>query len=183
PREALGAARLSRHASDEGRRALCHCGGTLHPGSVVLEDRRSDKAGGGTGEDTGRRLHGPLRRTRRPGRGRHAAGDRHADPSVKVTKLSPNARVPVKATAGAAGYDLFASEATVVPASTVRDGRVEIGHALVATGIAISLPPGHVGRIGSRSGLSTRHNIEVGAGWIDPDYRGELMIELKNFSK
>jgi dUTP pyrophosphatase len=59
---------------------------------------------------------------------------------------------------------------------------VEIGHALVATGIAISLPPGHVGRIGSRSGLSTRHNIEVGAGWIDPDYRGELKIELKNFS-
>jgi len=37
-------------------------------------------------------------------------------------------------------------------------------------------------RIGSRSGLSTRHNIEVGAGWIDPDYRGELKIELKNFS-
>jgi len=100
---------------------------------------------------------------------------------VKVTKLSPNAKVPVKATDGAAGYDLFASEATVIPASTVRDGRVEIGHALVATGIAISLPPGHVGRIGARSGLSTRHNIEVGAGWIDPDYRGELKIELKNF--
>src|SRR2546426_9622592 len=36
--------------------------------------------------------------------------------------------------------------------------------------------------IWSRSGLSTRHNIEVGAGWIDPDYRGELKIELKNFS-
>ncbi len=101
---------------------------------------------------------------------------------MKVTKLSPNAKVPVRASDGAAGYDLFASEATVVPASTVRDGRVEIGHALVATGIAISLPPGHVGRIGSRSGLSTRHNIEVGAGWIDPDYRGEVKIELKNFS-
>ena len=101
---------------------------------------------------------------------------------MKVTKLSPNAKVPVKATYGAAGYDLFASEATVIPASAVRDGQVEIGHALVATGIAISLPPGHVGRIGSRSGLSTRHNIEVGAGWIDPDYRGEIKIELKNFS-
>ena len=101
---------------------------------------------------------------------------------MKVTKLSPNAKVPAKATDGAAGYDLFASEATVIPASVVRDGRVEIGHALVATGIAISLPSGHVGRIGSRSGLSTRHNIEVGAGWIDLDYRGELKIELKNFS-
>ena len=101
---------------------------------------------------------------------------------MKVTRLSPNARVPVKASEGAVGYDLFASEATVIPASTVKDGRVKIGHALVATGIAISLPPGHVGRIGSRSGLSTRHNVEVGAGWIDPDYRGEVKIELKNFS-
>lgn len=101
---------------------------------------------------------------------------------MKVARLSPKAKLPVKASKGAAGYDLFASEATVVPASAVRDGRVEIGHALVGTGIAISLPPGHVGRIGSRSGLSTRQNIEVGAGWIDPDYRGEVKIEMKNFS-
>lgn len=101
---------------------------------------------------------------------------------MKVARLSPKAKLPVKASAGAAGYDLFASEAAVVPASAVRDGRVEIGHALVGTGIAVSLPPGHVGRIGSRSGLSVRHNIEVGAGWIDPDYRGEVKIEMKNFS-
>jgi len=101
---------------------------------------------------------------------------------VKVTKLSPKAKLPVKASAGAAGYDLFASEAAVVPASAVRDGRIEVGRALVGTGIAVSLPPGHVGRVGSRSGLSVKHNIEVGAGWIDPDYRGEVKIEMKNFS-
>ena len=101
---------------------------------------------------------------------------------MKVTRLSPRAKLPVQASEGAAGYDLFASEAAVVPASTMRDGRVEIGHALVGTGIAISLPAGHVGRIGSRSGLSVKHNIEVGAGWIDPDYRGEVKIEMKNFS-
>jgi dUTP pyrophosphatase len=101
---------------------------------------------------------------------------------MKVTRLSHRAKLPVKASEGAAGYDLFASEAAVVPASVVRDGLVEIGHALVGTGIAVSLPPGHVGRIGSRSGLSVKHNIEVGAGWIDPDYRGEVKIEMKNFS-
>ena len=101
---------------------------------------------------------------------------------MKVTRLSPAARLPAKASADAAGYDLFASEAAVVPASAVRDGQVEIGHALVGTGLAISLPAGHVGRIGSRSGLSVKHNIEVGAGWVDPDYRGEVKIEMKNFS-
>jgi len=52
---------------------------------------------------------------------------------VKVTKLSPNAKVPVKATDGAAGYDLFASEATVIPASAVREGLVEIGHRRATT--------------------------------------------------
>ena len=59
---------------------------------------------------------------------------------------------------------------------------VSIGRALVRTGIAVQLPPGSVGRIASRSGMSTRLNVEVGAGWIDSDYRGEVMIELKNFS-
>jgi len=101
---------------------------------------------------------------------------------VKVIRLSPQAKLPVRASEGAAGYDLFASERTVVPASVARDGRADIGHALVPTGIAVSLPPGHVGRIGSRSGLSTRNNIEVGAGWIDSDYRGEIQVELKNLS-
>lgn len=101
---------------------------------------------------------------------------------MKVARLSPRAKLPVKASEDAAGYDLFAGEAAVVPASAVRDGRVEVGRALVGTGIAVSLPAGHVGRIGSRSGLSVKHNIEVGAGWIDPDYRGEVKIEMKNLS-
>ena len=70
----------------------------------------------------------------------------------------------------------------MVPGSRAHDGRVDIGRALIPTGLAISLPSGHVGRIGSRSGLSIKHNIETGAGWIDSDYRGEVKIELKNFS-
>ena len=101
---------------------------------------------------------------------------------MKVARLSATAKLPVRASEGAAGFDLFANERTIIPASVVRDGRVDIGHALVPTGIAICLPEGHVGRIGSRSGLSVAKNIEVGAGWIDPDYRGEIKVELKNLS-
>lgn len=101
---------------------------------------------------------------------------------MKILRLSPQAKLPVKASEGAAGYDLFAGERVVIPGSVARNGVAEIGRALIGTGIALSLSPGHVGRIGSRSGLSTRHNIEVGAGWIDSDYRGEVKVELKNFS-
>jgi dUTP pyrophosphatase len=101
---------------------------------------------------------------------------------VKVQRLSPHAKLPKRATQDAAGFDLFAAERTVIPGSRAHNGRVDIGRALVSTGLAVCLPSGHVGRIGSRSGLSAKNNIETGAGWIDPDYRGEIKIELKNFS-
>jgi len=84
---------------------------------------------------------------------------------------------------GSAGYDLFAAEEVTIPPSATDDcGCVDIGRGLVPVGIAIEIPTHTVGRIGSRSGLSTEKNIEVGAGWIDSDYRGELMVELKNLS-
>ena len=33
-----------------------------------------------------------------------------------------------------------------------------------------------------RRNISVNSNIEAGAGWVDSDYRGEVMVELKNFS-
>ena len=38
------------------------------------------------------------------------------------------------------------------------------------------------GRIAPRSGLASKHSIDVGAGVIDADYRGPLKILLFNFS-
>ncbi|MCS6884269.1 MAG: dUTP diphosphatase [Acidobacteriota bacterium] len=100
-----------------------------------------------------------------------------------VKKLIPTAKLPMRMTKGSAGYDLYAAqEAIVKPAKLTEDGNVEIGRALIRTGLAIAIPQGFVGRIASRSGLSVNYNIEVGAGWIDSDYRGELLVELKNLS-
>jgi dUTP pyrophosphatase len=102
---------------------------------------------------------------------------------LQVKKLRPQARLPQRATTASAGLDLYAAVATVIPPATVAStGGVNIGRGLVATGIALSFPVGLVGRVGSRSGWSVTANIEVGAGWIDSDYRGELQVELKNFS-
>ena len=102
---------------------------------------------------------------------------------VRVSLLNDRARIPTKMTSGSAGYDLYAAVDTVVPAAaTSADGGVDIGRCLVPLGIAFELPDGAVGRIAARSGLSTRLNVEVGAGWIDSDFRGEVMVELKNLS-
>lgn len=46
----------------------------------------------------------------------------------------------------------------------------------------MAIPEGYAGRIGARSGLSVKHNIEVGAGWIDQDYCGEIKVKLLNCS-
>ncbi len=103
--------------------------------------------------------------------------------TAKIILLRPEAVPPSRMSEGSAGYDLYAAEDAVIPAASVsEDGRVDVGRSLVPVGFAIELPDGTVGRIGSRSGLSVRSNIEVGAGWVDSDYRGEVMVEMKNLS-
>ena len=92
---------------------------------------------------------------------------------LKVKRMNGNANLPVRGTEGAAGYDLAAAEAAVVPAH---------GKCLVKTGLQIALPPGCYGRIAPRSGLAIKKFIDVGAGVIDADYRGEVGVILFNFS-
>lgn len=101
---------------------------------------------------------------------------------IKYRKVNKFGRIPRKATKGSSGFDLFSSEDKIIPPTIVKDKYVDVGHALVKTGIVIELPDTIIGKIGSRSGMSSINNIEVGAGWIDSDYRGELKIELKNLS-
>ncbi len=97
----------------------------------------------------------------------------HKPIPLTVKLLTEHAKAPCKATVDAAGYDLFASEDTVVP---------KHGKALVPTGISISMPQGCYGRIAPRSGLAWKKHIDVGAGVIDRDYRGPVGIVLFNHS-
>ena len=103
--------------------------------------------------------------------------------SLGVKLVEPGAKAPTKMTVGSAGFDLYSSEGAEIPPTRCEpDGRAEVGRALVSTGLVLELPPGTVGRVASRSGLSVKANIEAGAGWIDSDYRGTVKVELKNFS-
>ena len=102
---------------------------------------------------------------------------------IRITLLSDRAHIPTRMTDGSAGYDLYAAVDAVVPAATASaTAAVDVGRCLVPVGFAIELPIGTVGRIAARSGLSVKFNVEVGAGWIDSDFRGEVMVELKNLS-
>ncbi len=52
----------------------------------------------------------------------------------------------------------------------------------VKTDISVAIPHGCYGRVAPRSGLAWKHFIDVGAGVIDEDYRGNVCVILFNFS-
>ena len=77
--------------------------------------------------------------------------------ALRVRLLTEHAKLPVRGSAFAAGYDLCAAYAGVVP---------KRGKALLKTDIAIAVPPGTYGRVAPRSGLALKNGIDVGAGVI-----------------
>jgi len=98
-------------------------------------------------------------------------GPTASDKSVRVKKLSDEARVPQKGSARVAGHDLYANKGTEVPAR---------GQAIVGTGIAIGLSHNTDGRIAPQSSLAVKHRLMTNAGVIDSDYRGEVKVVLAN---
>jgi len=86
-------------------------------------------------------------------------------------KVDGTGVLPEYASEGAAGADLRAREAVVLPPGA---------RAAVATGVHLEIPAGHVGLVWPRSGLAVRSGIDTLAGVIDSDYRGEVRVVLVN---
>jgi dUTP pyrophosphatase len=99
--------------------------------------------------------------------------------SVGIRRLKPHVALPEYQTAGAAGFDLAASE----------DVRVEPGVvALVPTGLVIRVPDGYFLAIFARSSTPLRRGLIVsnGVGVIDADYCGasdEIKIQVLNVTR
>lgn len=96
--------------------------------------------------------------------------------SLKVKRLRPEARLPVRASDGAAAWDLYALPDAPV---TIQPGR----YAAVPTGIAIELPRKDlVALLFSRSGHGYKRGVSLvnSVGVIDSDYRGEIIVGLIN---
>ncbi|XP_052438456.1 deoxyuridine 5'-triphosphate nucleotidohydrolase, mitochondrial [Carassius gibelio] len=93
---------------------------------------------------------------------------------LKFAKLTENATTPSRGSSRAAGFDLYSAyDYTIGP----------MDKALVKTDIQIAVPHGYYGRVAPRSGLAVKHFIDVGAGVVDEDYRGNLGVVLFNFNK
>ncbi|XP_062546228.1 deoxyuridine 5'-triphosphate nucleotidohydrolase [Armigeres subalbatus] len=93
---------------------------------------------------------------------------------LRFAKLSDQAFAPTKGSQKAAGFDLKSAYEYTVPAR---------GKQLVMTDIQVQLPEGCYGRVAPRSGLAVKNFIDVGAGVVDEDYRGNLGVVLFNHSE
>lgn len=94
-------------------------------------------------------------------------------PNLQVQLLHDNAKMPVRATAGASCFDVHALEGAEIPPKS---------HRLVRTGIAVAIPHGYEVQVRSRSGLANKQGVFVlnSPGTVDSDYRGEVGVILMN---
>lgn len=89
--------------------------------------------------------------------------------TIKFKLTHKDARPPVKATEGAAGYDL-----TAVEVRQISDNVFEYD-----TGVILAIPKGFSGDIRARSSVSTRGlTLANGVGTVDSDYRGTVRLRF-----
>lgn len=97
-------------------------------------------------------------------------------PRVRFLRLESNPELPLpdRATEHSAGHDVRSAE----PDFELAPGEIRA----VATGLVMELPPGLECQVRPRSGLAAKHGITLpnSPGTIDPDYRGELRVLLRN---
>lgn len=93
--------------------------------------------------------------------------------SLKIKRLHPDAIVPRYASAGAACFDLHAIQGGEVGAYS---------SAVFDTGLAFEIPSGWMMQIFSRSGHGFSHDVRLSncVGVIDADYRGAVLVKLRN---
>jgi len=91
--------------------------------------------------------------------------------TLEFKQIDPNAILPTRGSAHSAGLDLYCIE----------DLRIEPKSRIKArTGLSVAIPEGCYGRVAPRSGLAVEKGIDVLAGVIDSDYRGEIICLLYN---
>jgi len=89
-------------------------------------------------------------------------------PVLFLQRKHPGAILPTRGSKYSAGYDLYANEATALFSGQRK---------LINTGLSVFIPYGCYGRIAPRSGLAVK-GVDVCAGVIDSDYRGEVKVLL-----
>ena len=94
-----------------------------------------------------------------------------------IKRLNPDAKLPLRQTGGSVGFDVAAcleDDVVIAPGETK----------MIGSGFAIALESEYAAFIYARSGLGIKHGIIPAncVGVIDSDYRGEIIVGLRNTS-
>lgn len=106
--------------------------------------------------------------------------------NIKIRKIRKDAQIPIRASDGAVGYDVFASRVLdKITKEIIQDLPAEIlpgGSLLIGIGVQMAVPWPFQCEMRPRSGLASKHDIELSnsPGTIDPDFRGEAGVLLRN---
>lgn len=128
-------------------------------------------------------------------------------PTIRYEKLYKDTQLPTRATEGSAGYDLYAhlkreivtvkrredKQPRQIPPGFVGGERAGFpmglvlrpgDKAIIPLGFKMALPEGYEAQIRPRSGISFKRGIDIpnAPGTVDPDYRGEVGVIVKNAS-
>lgn len=106
--------------------------------------------------------------------------------NINIKKLDKNAKIPTRADAGAAGYDLYACYTPTNNGENNYDSVLIPPHErrFIHTGVAMAIPEGYFGGIYARSGLSCKKGLRPAncTGVIDSSYRNDITVVLFNDS-
>ena len=93
--------------------------------------------------------------------------------NVKIVREANTITIPEYATPNSSGVDLCSTMYCII-----KPGE----QSLIPTGIKIAIPEGYEAQIRPRSGLALNQKITIpnSPGTIDADYRGEIMVLLRN---
>ena len=94
--------------------------------------------------------------------------------NLYIKLINNNNNILTRGSCNSAGLDLSSNESGIIePLSRV----------MISTGLMIKIPDSYYARIAPRSGLAFKYGIDVLAGVIDSDYRGEIKVILYNTDK
>ena len=93
--------------------------------------------------------------------------------ALSYERLSDRAKAPKRATPGSIGLDLFTPTDIFIPAKQ---------QVLIPTDLILVPTQGYYIRIASKSGLALKYGLTVEGRVVDPDYRGNVGVLLRNNS-
>ena len=93
--------------------------------------------------------------------------------ALNYEKLSDRAKAPKRATPGSIGLDLFTPIDVFIPAKQ---------QVLIPTDLILVPTQGYYICIASKFGLAFKYGLTIEGGVVDPDYRGNVGVLLRNNS-